>query len=142
MKIKKALKEKSKLVAKLNDEIIKLHTYNSVEESSERAYDPRLSLDQAIQTMDQIIELKTKIHKANSKVYGYIFRLSELKSLVKNIKSMDCSTGKQTRWGGETPTIKTSVISVVERDLLVAKLEEQIEAIQELLDEHNSKTSI
>jgi hypothetical protein len=143
MKLKKALKEKNKLVGKLNEDLMKLQTYNSVEENSERAYDPRESLESVIETVSQIVELKTSIHRANAKVYDKIFRLAELKSLVKNIKNLDCTSGKRSpQWGSESPVVKTTVITVLERDALVKEIEGQIEVIQEMLDEHNSKTSI
>lgn len=143
MKIKKALKEKNKLVAKLATDFAKVHTYNSVEEGSEVPYDPRAALDSAIKTMEELIALKTSIHKANSKVYHWIFRMAELKSLIKQIRAISCDSGKTSdRWNRETPIIKTAVISILERDALITKFELEIEQIQEELDFHNSKTNV
>jgi hypothetical protein len=84
-----------------------------------------------------LIDIKTKIHRANIGVYDKIFRLSELKSLAKKFVQIDCNEGKVTdRYGRNTePSIKTAEISIVDR-------EEEIEQLQEELDTHNATTSI
>jgi len=142
MNIKTALKEKNKQVKKNSENFQKLSQYNSVEEGSKRPYDPRESLSSWIEGVESLIELKTKIHKANLKVYDKIFRLSELKSVVKQLKGLDCTEGKQRTYRSEEPQIKNSVISLLERDSLVSKYEAEIEALQEDLDTHNGKTKI
>jgi uncharacterized small protein (DUF1192 family) len=38
--------------------------------------------------------------------------------------------------------VKTAEISVLEKDQMVSKIEEEIERLQEELDEHNATTSI
>lgn len=142
MNIKQALKEKNKIVKKNIDNLGKLQRYNSMEVGSERVYDPKQSMEDLIQGVDDLVKLKTSIHRANVKVYDKIFRLAELKSLAKQLSSLDCSSGKQNSFRGMEPSIKESVISVIERDLLVAKLEKEIETIQDELDTHNSKAKI
>ena len=142
MNIKKALKEKNKLVAKITESYIKVSTYNSVVDGSERSYDPKISLDEWKKSIDELVVLKTRIHKANSKVYDKIFLLSELKSFVKQLKQIDCTSGKKVERYGNEVVSKTTAISLVERDNLVKEYESQIESIQEELDTHNSKTKI
>ena len=149
MNIKRALKEKNELVAKIAEEKMKVQIFNSVEVGAERPYDPRIALEEWISNIDKLVELKVKIHKAkihkaNSKVYDKIFTLAELKSLVKQLKSIDCSSGKQAanRHSQEKDIVKESVISLVERDNLVKKFEEKIKVIQEELDNYNAKTKI
>ena len=75
MNIKRALKEKNKLVAKIAEEKMKVQIFNSVEVGAERPYDPRIALEEWISNIDKLVELKAKIHKANSKVYDKIFTL-------------------------------------------------------------------
>jgi hypothetical protein len=42
----------------------------------------------------------------------------------------------------EDSVVKTAVISIVERDSEIEKMENEIEKIQELLDQHNATTEI
>ena len=143
MKIKKALKEKNKLVAKLSSEIQKVHSYNSVEEGTTPPYNPKEALDTVMSTIDELVDLKTRIHKANAKVYDKIFRMAEPKSIIKQIRAIDCTSGKTSdRWSRETPIVKVAAISVIERDQLVSKLEAEIEALQDELDAHNAKANV
>ena len=145
MTIKQALKHKNKLSKKISEEILKVSRYNSVEVGSVRPYDVLKSYDNYIRMIDELIDLKNKIHLANAPVYYQIFRLSELKGLVSNLKQIDCSEGKVSsryRSMGEEPEIKTSIISITQRDGTIENYEAEIEKIQEELDQHNSTTFI
>ena len=82
MNIKKALKLKNKLVLQVSENYQKVSAYNSVEEGSKKPYDTRESLEAYNSSVNELIELKTKIHRANGPVYDKIFRLSELKSMA------------------------------------------------------------
>ena len=134
MNVKKALKEKAKLVKRITEDFEKLQEYNSIEEGVERVYDPRQSFTDWKINIDKLIDLKVAIHQANFHVLPLIFRLSELKSEVKNIKSLNCNAGKEhVGYGSNATTVqKTAVISVVERDQDVKDIEAEIESIQEI----------
>ena len=146
MTIKQALKYKKKLASKMNEEFSKVSRYNSVEVGSNRIYDPVESMRKWFEMTNELIELKTKIHMANAKVYGKIFRMSELKSQLTYLKQLDCSEGRQSdrygRMSGEAPIFKDAAIGLLERDTMIASMEEEIEKIQEELDIHNANTSI
>jgi hypothetical protein len=146
MKVKQALKYKKKLASKMNQEFSKVQMYNSVEEGSTRVYDVKESMQNWLRMSEELVELKTKLHLANGPVYGKIFRMSELKSQLSNLKSLDCVEGKYSdrysRMGGETPIIKTAQLGILEKDQMILSIEEEIERIQEELDEHNATTSI
>jgi len=117
--------------------------YNSVEEGTTRVYDVKESMQNWLKMIDELVELKTKIHLANVPVYGKIFRMSELKSQLSNLKQLDCVDGKHfDRYGRGEAVVKTAKISVLEKDQMVLKIEEEIERLQEELDEHNATTSI
>ena len=94
MKVKQALKYKKKLASKMNQEFGKVQMYNSVEEGSARVYDVKESMQNWLRMSEELVELKTKLHLANGPVYGKIFRMSELKSQLSNLKSLDCVEGK------------------------------------------------
>lgn len=144
MNIKKALKTKNKLVKTINEHFQKVSHYNSVEEGTTRPYSAREMLNNWIESTDELVELKTKIHLANAPVYNKIFRLAELKSMVSKLNSLNCSEGKisRGRWDSDDKTIFTSEISVIDRDMMVKSLELEIEQIQDELDTHNATVEI
>tara|TARA_R110000868_G_scaffold404828_1_gene683453 strand:- start:1459 stop:1896 length:438 start_codon:yes stop_codon:yes gene_type:complete len=145
MNIKKSLKEKNRLVKEIQDLHLRVATYNSVEVGNVRPYSAKESMELLNQKSNELVELKTKIHVANGPVYHHIFRLSELKSMITRIKNLDCNEGVVNDYytmKRETPTIKSSEISIVERDEMVKHMEGQIEEIQDILDNHNQITNI
>jgi hypothetical protein len=143
MTIKQALKEKNRLIKAIDDEFKKVYSYNSIDEGNVRPYSTVNSLSNIMTLEEGLIDLKTKIHRANIGVYDKIFRLSELKSLAKKLNQIDCSEGKVSdRYSRQEPTLKTAEISIVERDVRVKSIEEEIERLQEELDNHNATTSI
>ena len=145
MNIKKALKEKNRLVKEILDLHTRVATYNSVEVGNVRPYSAKESMELLNQKSNELVELKTNIHKANTPVYDKIFRLSELKSTISRLKSLDCTEGVSTDYysrNRENPPVKTSEISVVERDEMVKFMEGQIEDLQDILDNHNQNTEI
>ena len=144
MNIKQALKEKNKLAKKVVDLMDRTNRNNSMDEGAVRSYDPKESLEQALQMVDDLVNLKTKMHMANAEVYDKIFRMSEYKSLVKYLKVLNCSQGTivTSRYGDSTARQMTTVITEVERDSLVEKYETLIDNLQTELDTHNATTQI
>ena len=145
MTIKQALKQKNKLTQKITEAFQKVKLYNSIEEGQHRPYDVEVSLDEYFKLTRDLVELKTKIHTANAPIYSKIFEMSELKSQVSKLKDLDCGEGKVRsyhRLVDDSPITKNAVISIVERDSMISKLEEIIESIQEQLDVHNATTHI
>jgi len=144
MNIKQALKEKNKLAKKVTDLMDRTNRNNSMDEGAVRSYDPKESLNQALQMVDDLVNLKTKMHMANAEVYDKIFRMSEYKSLVKYLKTLNCSQGTivTSRYGDSTARQMTTVITEVERDALVEKYETLIDNLQTELDTHNATTHI
>jgi len=143
MNIKQALKKKNILVDNIKKEFSKLETYNSIESGNVRSYSPTESLRNYIKLTDELIALKTSIHITNRSIYGKIFRLSELKSMVKYLKSLNCSEGMVSeKWGSSTPKLMTTEIGIIERDNIVIKMEEEINTIQDDLDYFNQVTEL
>ena len=68
MNIKQALKQKNKLVGNNTELFQRLETNNSVEAGAIRHYDVEETLTQLLNNVDDLVELKTKIHKANMEV--------------------------------------------------------------------------
>ena len=145
MNIKKALKEKNRLVKEILDLHTRVATYNSVEVGNVRPYSAKESMELLNQKSNELVELKANIHRANGPVYHHIFRLSELKSMIARIKNLDCNEGIVQDYysrNRETPAVKETEISIVERDEMVKHMEGQIEEIQDILDYHNQITNI
>lgn len=145
MTIKQALKLKNKLVQDLNKLTEKLHNNNSIIEGNTRDYSAKELLAEMYVRIDELTAIKTQIHKANAPVYDKIFLLSELKSAVNKLKSLDCTSGLAVDFfsrRSETSIVKTAEISTVERDNEIQFLENRIEELQEELDYHNVTTEI
>ena len=143
MTIKLALKEKNRLIKAIDDEFKKVYSYNSIDEGNTRPYSTVTALENIMTLEEGLIDIKTKIHRANMGVYNKIFRLSELKSLAKRLTQINCDEGKVTdRYSRTEPSVKTAEVSVVDRDSRVKMIEEEIELLQEELDTHNATTSI
>jgi hypothetical protein len=145
MNIKSALKYKNKLTSNIQKELGKVTAYNSVDEGSNKPYSAKDAWKKYVELTNELITLKTTIHKANGPVYDKIFRLSELKSLVTNLKRFDCSEGMVStgRWGAEPQSkVKVAEMTITERDGLVEFYEAEIEQIQDKLDHFNQVTEI
>ena len=117
---------------------------NSVDEGGVRSYDPKISLHQASETLEELVNLKTSIHRANVEVYEKIFRMSEYKSFVKYLKVLNCSEGTvvTSRYSDTNTRQMTTVITEVERDELVERYETMIDELQSELDHHNATSHI
>jgi hypothetical protein len=134
MTVKQALKLKNRLINDIRQLNQRVHEYNSVVEGNVRPY----SVKETLSTI-------YGIHLANAKVYDKIFLLSELKSLVKMTKGLDCTEGSSNDYysrRNESVIVKTSEMSVIERDNEVAFLESRIDEIQDELDYHNAVTEL
>lgn len=144
MNIKQALKRKNKLVGLIQEELSKAHSYNVIEEGNPRPYSSTEAITKWMQLTDELVELKTSIHRANLPIYNKIFQLSELKNQIKGLKSLNTVSGKSApnRWSSEEPTMKHAEINTVERDRMVKDLESKIETIQDELDTWNHNTLI
>ena len=144
MNIKQALKEKNKLAKKITDLMGRTEKYNSVDNGAVRSYDPKESLLSAIETMEQLISLKTSLHLANVNVYEKIFRMAEYKSFIKYLRGLSCIEGALvvSRYGDTSNRQMTTVITEVERDQMIEKYESMIDELQSELDAYNATTHI
>lgn len=145
MTLKQALKLKNKLVQDLNELTARLQNNNSIVEGNIRDYSAKETLSEIYRKVDELTIIKTKIHRANFEVYDKIFLLSELKSLVTKMKSLDCTNGTAVDYysrRSDNQLIKNAEISVVERDNEIKFLENRIDQIQDELDHFNATTII
>ena len=144
MNINKALKEKNKLVKSILERSKRITDENSVIVGAVRNYSPTVELDVMMEEIDELVNLKASIHKANAEVYDKIFRLSELKNLAKTLRGVSTQEGNvnRGRYGDTTIMTYESEIKTSEKDSMIKNIEFQIETLQDELDAHNATKSI
>jgi hypothetical protein len=142
MNVKQALKVKNKLVTDLKANFEILKKYNSIEEGNPRRYSMEETLDKITTLSNELVELKTQIHRANAPVYDKIFALAELKGLVKELKKVPTDEGKQTERYGSVVSVKEVELNIVDIQKKVDILTLKIEELQNELDIHNANTTI
>jgi hypothetical protein len=142
MNVKQALKAKNKLVTDLKTQYEILKKFNSIEEGNPRRYSMANTLTKAETLQWELVELKSKIHRANAPVYDKIFQLAELKGMIKELKKVPTDEGKQDSRYGSVVSVREVELSIVDVEAIVEKLQLQVEEIQNELDIHNSNTNI
>ena len=142
MNVKQALKQKNKLVTDLKAQYEILKKYNSIEEGNPRRYSMMNTLEKIKTLQGELVDLKTKIHKANQPVYDKIFALAELKGMIKELKKVSTEEGKVNERYGSVVSVKEVELNVTDIDSAVSILESQIEQLQNELDVHNATTQI
>lgn len=144
MNINKALKEKNKLVKSILERSKRITEENSVIVGAVRNYSPTVELDVMMEEINELVNLKASIHRANAEVYDKIFRLSELKNLVKTLRGVSTQEGNvnRGRYGDTTIMTYESEIKTSEKDSLIRNIESIIEELQEELDAHNATKTI
>lgn len=142
MTVKQALKAKNKLVADIKTCYDIVDKHNSIEEGNKRRYSVKAKLDEAADLTRQLVELKTKLHKANQPVYDKIFMMAELKGLVKQLKKMSVEEGKTSERYSSIQSVKEVEINIAERDSMIKSIELAIEKLQDELDVHNATVTI
>lgn len=144
MNIKQALKLKNKLIKSIGDNTKLLQQYNTVEVGNPRPYSPVTLMGDITKSTYELIELKSKIHRANAPMFEKIFEMSELKSNIAALQKLDCTEGKSNRdrYRMESELVLTSEVSLVERNEIVKGMVDRIEEIQDEMDIFNSNTEI
>ena len=142
MNVKQALKVKNKLVGDIKECYRIIQTQNSIEEGNPRRYSVKKKIEEIASLTDELVQLKAQLHRANASVYEKIFQMAEIKGIIKELKKMDVSEGKQDSRYGSVVSVKEVEMTVIERDVIVKQYEAEVEKIQNELDIHNSNTII
>lgn len=140
--IKQALKQKNKLVAEIKAQYKIAQELNSIEEGNIRRFSVNEALETATNLTKELINLKARIHSANAPVYGKIFEMSELKSQIKELRSIPTTEGKVTGRYNAAPEIKVVEIDAAEMAKKIKTIETRIETLQDELDAHNANIQI
>lgn len=141
MNLIKALKSKKKLINDAQKAFKRVSENNTYLEDETKPYNASTEFENYLKLTDELIDLKVKIHLANAPIYSKIFRLSELKSIVSQLRYLNVRESKSVRPDG-TPIATLASINLLERDRLIDKYEAEIETLQEEIEEFNAKTKI
>nr|WP_297786932.1 hypothetical protein [uncultured Allomuricauda sp.] len=146
MTIVEALKEKNRLVGRVLELQNRISTYNCVIEGNPRAYNPKEVMAELNKTIEELIDIKTRITRANQPVQEKIYRLSELKTKIRFLKTIPTTEGKapsgKNYYSQSEIYVWESAIKTKDRDENVVDLGNEISKIQQELDTHNYNTVI
>lgn len=143
MNISQGLKQKNKLVSKLNVLMARIISNNQWQKGNTPAYDVEALVKERDQVMAELLGLKVKISIATQPIVRHIFLQGELKSYVKSIRSMPVQSGMIVdRYSSATPIEKEVCLNEVQRDTMVEDIEKQIDTLQDIIDKHNAITEI
>jgi predicted nucleic acid-binding Zn-ribbon protein len=132
------------LIKSISENTKLLQQYNTVEVGNPRPYSSTVLMVEISKATDELIALKSAIHRANAPMFEKIFEMSELKSTIKALQKLDCTEGKSNRdrYRMESELILTSEVSLVVRNGKIKNLEERIEYLQDEMDVFNATTEI
>jgi hypothetical protein len=142
MNISQALKQKSCLIRDIKRERDRLFKWNTYVVGSTVPYEANQTYQNWLKLKEELIDLKSKIQMANVGIQEQIFRLSERKDTIENLKMLKCIEGEKVTENYSTTTIEISGITLLERDDLIVKLEKEIDQIQNEIEVYNHKTQI
>ncbi len=140
MNIRKALQEKNKLTGKIQTLFARMRDNNITEDGQTKPYNSQRVLEEIREETNKLIDLKVKIQLANSPILIDIYRMSELKTMIRQLRYMECNDGRKIQSGIITYLYAT--IRAEERDGLIQSLEDEIEKLQEKIDAFNFRTNL
>jgi hypothetical protein len=144
MNVSQALKKKARLVKEINDKWLIVKNNNSIISGNQKKFDISNELELIEQLTNELVELKTKIHLANGPVYSKIFLMSELKSALKNVESINTTEGimDNGRYGTPSTTFYVADMDEIAKRKYIKALGYKIDSLQDELDYHNATTVI
>lgn len=145
MTISKALKEKNRLLKKIQTDTQNMLSNNSHIVGTKVNYDSKVLLNSIIKDTAELVSLKTKIHRASDPVRDVIFNLSETKLLLSRLQGLNTQSGLVVSTGyssGKVEVEYETTISFEDKASLIKDLELYIEENQDQLDIFNAKTEI
>lgn len=140
--ISQSLKEKNKMAAKIQRNWAKIISINSLPKGANRPYDVVELKNETLCLTEELIELKTKIHEASAPVRMKIFRLSELKSILLKVGSINTKEGLVKERYDNTLVEMDAVLKTKDVDDMMTNYQDEIDDIQAYLDNYNYTTKL
>lgn len=113
---------------------------NMTEDGQTRPYNSQKVWEEIQAETTKLVDLKVNIQMANSPILSDIYRMAELKTMIRQLRYMECNDGRKIQSGIITYLFAT--IKAEERDKLVQSLEDEIVKLQEKIDAFNFRTNL
>jgi hypothetical protein len=147
MKLSKALKQKNRIIQRLNDVKETLRRENARRNDNPSTVDKKGLWDEILDLTQELVEIKSKICAANIGIYRKIAEMDECKSQIVYVQNVPRRVGPElVKIGGFGDTVKEytweSFITNEFVDDEVEKLQARIAVLQDEVDDYNAKTDI
>jgi len=145
MKLAKALKEKNRLVGEINRLKNLIERENSRDVRSTSKVDCGKLWPEMISATEKLINLKSKIFKANIGIYEKIVRMGELKlqlSWLESVNTRDYKTETPDRNGVVIVTEVKAWMNQEKADAKKLDLQNEISLLQDQIDEYNATVEV
>ena len=134
MTIKQAIKHRKKLETQLEKELGRVFQHNTTEFGEVKKYSTKECLENYIRVSQELVQLKTAIHKAITPMIETKFRLATLKKLLYTIESLGCVSGEWTDEKTKERITYTSEITKQEKLMMIEKYDEEIAVLETELE--------
>ncbi len=143
MNLTKALKHKKKLIRQADEAYTRFMAFNSKEVGSTTPYSAEEAFNAWLGLTAQVVELKTKIQKANMPIMEKIFKLGELKNQISRMRGIETKQGRhRDRYGDGAYLEYECFMNLVQKDTQVKAWEAELEELQEEIEAFNAITKI
>ena len=117
--------------------------FNSKEVGETTPYSPEEAFNAWLDLTRQIVDLKTKIQKANLPIMEKIFKLGELKNQISRMRGVVPKQGRhRDRYGDGEYLEYECFMNLVKKDEQVKAWETELEELQEEIEAFNAMTKI
>lgn len=144
MNLAQALKQKNRICGELNRLKQIFQRENARRSDSTSKVNQAEVFEKINQLTEQLVNLKAKIATANVGIYKDIEMMSEIKSTIAYINNLHKQTGEEVSFVGRDNEklvyTWTSYIDQEKCDAMAAKLQKNIEEIQDRIDTYNYTT--
>lgn len=131
MTIKQALKLRKKLEKQLKKEVDRIFHHNTTTVGELKLYSTKECLENYMKLSNELVQLKTSIHKAITPIAESKLRLATFKELIYTIENLGCVSGEWSDERTKEKIIYTSEITKEEKLSMIAKYETEIERLEE-----------
>ena len=138
----KCLKIKNRLAGRLKEVQTDIQTYNSVLEEKVGQVDVKALFEMRGQIIDSLIDLKTRIMKANLPIQSELIRQAELKSSIQFLNDIQTIDGLDRHSYQNTEIRYVAVLKKQSVNQQRRILEKEIDEIQDRVDTFNHQTKI
>lgn len=143
----KALNIKNRTAGELSRLLGIVSRYNSVREGAKVNFDIKDTFEKYLATSKKLQEIKTTIAKANVAIYGKIYSIAEMKSIISNLRALNTKEGEEqqfVRYGQAEakPVVYKAFLTDADVEKLVKKLEDDINKFQDEISAFNHTTKV